>query len=97
MLPYRHFGYTKSANADCDPLAGMTGNEMTVRVQSTQITGSNLFPFLDQVEVPVREIFERIRGVGSSGVSSQCTFLDDELRVCRTNDGQIFVYRRVHD
>jgi len=75
--------------------AGRDGDVMQVSVQSTHVSGSNLLPFLDHVEVPVREIFERIRR-GSTSVAAQCSYLDADLRISRTvYDGEVFVYRRL--
>ena len=64
-------------------------------MQSTSVPDSNLFPFLDNVSVPVQQLVERVRGAGTTAVEADVLYLDADMRVMRTYDGQMFVYGRV--
>ncbi|PNH06061.1 putative plastid-lipid-associated protein 6, chloroplastic [Tetrabaena socialis] len=69
---------------------------LVVTVQSTRVANSNVLPFADGLAVPVQALVEAVRGPGSTRVTVDVTYLDDDLRVARTRpDGEIFVYRRV--
>jgi hypothetical protein len=68
---------------------------MHVTVNSTSVDDSNILPFLDGIQVPVREAFERVRGQGSTQVTATVRFLDDNLRIMQTPDRQVFVYGRI--
>ena len=71
------------------------GERLKITVQGTSVPDSNLFPFLDNVEVPVKSAFERVRGVGAASVEVDVLYLDDSMRIMRTSDGQMFVYGRL--
>lgn len=62
-------------------------------MENTRVSNSPL-P-IESIVVPVQSIIEQIRGQGATTVTARVTYLDDELRVTRTPDDQLFVYRRV--
>jgi hypothetical protein len=73
----------------------VSGQDLHLTVQSTRVAGSNVFLMLDDVEVPVKDLFERIRGVGATAVTSRVLYLDSDLRIDEAQEGEVFVYRRL--
>ena len=71
----------------------MEGNTLKVVVRSTEVEGS-MFPFLDGFQVPVQDALERVRGAGATHVQADILYLDEDSRVMRTQDGELFVYTR---
>lgn len=41
-------------------------NKLNVTVENTRVVNSNLVPFIDNITVPVKDIFEQIRGPGAT-------------------------------
>lgn len=71
-------------------------DELTVTVESTKVSNTNLTRFLENVVVPVKNIVEGIRGAGATSVRLKVTYVDDQLRISRTvPDDHVFVYRRL--
>jgi hypothetical protein len=73
----------------------VSGQELNLIVQSTRVAGSNFFPMLDGIVVPVKDIVERVRGSGATSVAGRVTYIDSGMRITRTQDGEVFVYLRV--
>eukprot|EP00892_Ulva_mutabilis_P001215 jgi/Ulvmu1/11094/UM070_0009.1 len=71
------------------------GTDFEVTVQDTRVDNSVFSPLLDNVVVPVREMFERVRGVGSTVVDATVLYLDDDFRIVQTIDDQVFMYTRM--
>lgn len=71
------------------------GRKLRLVIRSTSVPDSNLFPFLDNVEVPVKQAFERVRGADATSVDAEVLYLDASMRIMRTSDGQMFVYGRL--
>jgi len=70
--------------------SGQDGYDVTV--ETTKVENSSVLKFLDGlVEVPVKQIFERIRG-STPTVSMSTYYLDDTMRISRTRDEHLFVY-----
>jgi hypothetical protein len=73
-----------------------SANELLVTVKSTKVRDTNVTPFLERISVPVKTIFERLRGDGCTDVRVRVTYVDPDLRISRTvPDNAIFIYRRV--
>lgn len=72
----------------------MDGRQVRLVVESTEVQGS-MFPMLDGFLVPVQDLVERLRGAGATTVTTDVLFVDNNTRVMRTQDGEIFVYGRV--
>jgi hypothetical protein len=63
-------------------------------VLNTRVDNSLFAPVLDNVVVPVKDLFERIRGEGTTTTKVAVMYLDEALRVMRTTDDHYFVYGR---
>ncbi|GFR40745.1 hypothetical protein Agub_g1355 [Astrephomene gubernaculifera] len=69
---------------------------LSLMVENTRVSNSNVLPFLDSLAVPVQKVVEAVRGPGATLVTLDVTYLDEDLRVVRTRpDNEIFIYRRV--
>lgn len=71
------------------------GTDCEVTVQDTRVDDSVFSPLLDGIAVPVRQIFEQLRGAGATTVDATVMYLDDEFRIVRTIDDQVFMYTRI--
>lgn len=71
------------------------GTDCEVTVQDTRVDDSVFSPLLDNITVPVRQIFEQLRGGGATTVDATVLYLDDDFRIVRTIDDQVFMYTRM--
>lgn len=71
------------------------GTDFEVTVQDTRVDNSIFSPLLDNVVVPVRQIFEQLRGAGATIVDATVLYLDDDFRIVQTLDDQVFMYTRL--
>lgn len=55
---YARAGLVFKPNADRAP--------WPCRVQNTRVANSNVLPFVDTITVPVKEVFEQLRGPGAT-------------------------------
>lgn len=75
----------------------LDGNKLAVTVEDTRVSNSNLLPFLlDNVAVPVKDVFEQLRGQGATQVAYEVVYLDQDLRIVRAlPDNDLFIYHRL--
>lgn len=68
---------------------------MVLTVESTRVANTNVTQFLEGIVVPVEQIIDTIRSNdAATDVRAVVTYVDDSLRVTRTDDDAIFVYCR---
>lgn len=91
MLGHRYHG---CAGTDVIMSAGY-GTDCEVTVQDTRVDDSVFSPLLDNITVPVQQIFEQLRGAGATIVDATVLYLDDDFRIVRTIDDQVFMYTRM--
>ena len=66
---------------------------VNLTVVETLVEDTNYTKFLEGIPVPVQNIFDRLRGEGSTNVAFRVVYVDSELRITRSlPDNEIFIY-----
>lgn len=90
------FPYIKGSVVTTSDVELRPPNALVVTVQNTRVSDSNVAQFLEGVVVPVQQLIEQIRGSGSTRVEVLVGYVDEDLRVMRTQpDNEVFVYKRL--
>ncbi|CEL92680.1 unnamed protein product [Vitrella brassicaformis CCMP3155] len=86
---------TVVSSADVRPVKGGSANDMALQLLSTYVRDANVLPMLGRrIRIPWGALMRGALGGSLPSVKYSTLYVDDDLRISKTDDGHLFVYVR---